>query len=189
MGLDMYVYKVSKIGLEKRTYTSAELRELGLSFVSADNVKENEDLYYQLLPYTIKRDVSAEFFDMEKIIADYNLPSNSSIGMMSYEKIIVSGKNENGEYVKQEITREEIDNKYTVTKINPYYIWKDKEVAYWRKHYDLQDWVYDALGNVDNTGYYMLNTNVIQELNDTFNEDVPVMEPTKDSALFYWEWY
>lgn len=189
MGLDMYVYKVNKIGLEKRTYTTGELRELGLSFVAVDDAKENEDLYSQLLPYTIKRDVSAEFFDMEKIIADYKLPSNSSIGMISYEKIIVSGTDENGEYIRQEVTREEIEDKYTVTKTNPYYIWKDKQVAYWRKHYDLQDWIYDTLGNVDNTGYYMLDTNVIQELNNAFDEDVPVIEPTKDSALFYWEWY
>lgn len=189
MGLDMSVYKVSKIGLEKRTYSTSELRELGLSFVSADDVKENENLYYQLLPYTIKRDVSAEFFNMEKIIADYNLPSNSHVGMMSYDKITVSGKNENGEYVSQDITRDEIVKKYTITKVNPYYIWKDKQVAYWRKHYDLQDWIYDELGDVDNTGYYILNTDVINALNDAFDEDVPVMEPTKDSALFYWEWY
>lgn len=189
MGLDMYIYKVSKIGLEKRTYTSAEIRELGLTCIAVDEANEYKQLYADLLPYTIKRDVSAEFLDMEKIIADYHLPSNSSVGMMSYEKITVSGKNDNGEYIRQEITRDEIDNKYTVTKTNPYYIWKDKQVAYWRKHYDLQDWIYDELGNVDNTGYYMLNTNVIQELNDTFDEDVPVIEPTKDSALFYWEWY
>lgn len=189
MGLDQYVYKVSKIGLEKRTYTSAELRELGLNFISADIVKENECLYYQLLPYTIKRDISVEFIDTDKIIADYHLPSNSSVGMMSYDKITLSGKNENGEYIRQDITRDEIENKYTITKINPYYIWKEKQVAYWRKHYDLQDWIYDELGDVDNTGYYMLNADVIKSLNWTFAEDLPVMEPTKDSALFYWEWY
>ena len=189
MGLDQYVYKISKIGLEKRTYTSAEIRELGLSCVMVDEANEYKQLYAELIPYTIKRDVSAEFLDMEKIIADYNLPSNSSVGMMSYDKITLSGKNENGEYIRQDITRDEIENKYTITKINPYYIWKEKQVAYWRKHYDLQDWIYDELGDVDNTGYYMLNADVIKALNDAFDEDVPVMEPTKDSALFYWEWY
>ena len=189
MGLDQYVYKIEKTKLEERIYTSAELRELGLNFTEARNVDEYPNLYADLLPYAIKRYVSSEYYDVEKMIADYNLPSNSHVWMQSYDKIALGGKTDDGERVQQEITREEIEEKYTVTKTFPYYIWKESEVAYWRKNYNLQDLVYDALGNVDNTKYCILNKDIIREINREFRECLPLKEPTKRSALFYWEWY
>ena len=185
MGLDMHVFKIRKAILnEKRAYTTQELRERGISYVSLEDAKENIDLYRQILPYTTKADVTADFYDVQKIIADYDLPKNSHIGMMSYDKIIVAGTDANGDYIRQEVTREEIEEKYILTKTEIYYIWKSEEVAYWRKHYDLQDWIYDVLGNVENTKYCYLDEETIKELNDTFDECIPV-EPD----LFYWEWY
>ena len=189
MGLDQYVYRIEKVNLEDRVYTSKELRELGFSFAEVRNVNEYLECYADLLPYTIQRNVSSEFYDIEKMIADYNLPSNSHIWMQSYNKIALGGYTDNGERVEQEITREEIEEKYTVTKILPYYIWKESEVEYWRKNYDLQDWVYDELDNVDNTKYCILGKEVIREINRLFGECLPLREPTKESALFYWEWY
>ena len=184
MGLDMYVFKMRKANLEDRVYTIGELSELGVSYVSVEDAMRNMDLYTQLLPYTIKREVTAEFYDVQKIIEDYNLPKNAGIGMISYDKIVVSGTANNGEYVRQEVTREEIEEKYTLVKTDPYYIWESEEVAYWRKHYDLQDWIYDALGDVDNTKYCYLPEEIVKEINKEFKECIPV-EPD----LFYWEWY
>lgn len=189
MGLDMYVYKVRKAELEDREYTTKELSDLNLSYVCVEDEYNVSDLYAQLLPYTIKRNASAECYDIEKMIADFNLPSNSHIGMLSYEMIVLYGTTDGGRYVRQEIFREDIENKYTITKTSAYYIWEQEEVEYWRKHYDLQDWIYDTLENVDNTGYYILNANVIAELNKKFNECLPEEDPTDESALFYWEWY
>lgn len=189
MGLDQYIFKITKAELEECDYKADELREMRLNFISLKEAHDNMDLYSQLLPYTIQRNVSDEFINTEKIIEDYNLPKESYIGMMSYEKIVVRGKNDNGEYVEQEIYREEIDKKYTITKTEPYYIWKSEEVAYWRKYYDLQDWIYETIDGVDNTGYYILDAETIMELNRKFKTYLAVQEPTDKFALFYWEWY
>ena len=189
MGLDMYVYKIRKAELEDREYTAEEFTNLGLSYVNVEDAHDNIGLYAQLLPYTVKRNVSVECYNIEKMIADFNLPSNSHIWMRSYEKIALSGTTDDGRRVEQEIFREDIESKYTITKTNPYYVWKEEEVDYWRKHYDLQDWIYDTLDGVDNTGYYILNADTIKELNKEFNECIPAEDPTDESALFYWEWY
>ena len=189
MGLDMYVYRIKKAELEERKYTTIELSNLGLSYVCVEDAHDDISLYAQLLPYTIKRNASAECYDIEKMIADFNLPSNSHIGMYSYEMIVLYGTTDDGKYVKQEIFREDIEKKYTITKTSTYYIWESENIAYWRKHYDLQDWIYDTLENVDNTGFYILNADVITELNKKFDEYLPEEDPTDESALFYWEWY
>lgn len=189
MGLDQYIFRIKKAELEERDYKADELRDMGLNFISLTAAYKNLNLYSQLLPYTIQRSVSDEFINMEKIIEDYNLPKDSYIGMISYANIVVRGKNDNGECVEQEIYREEIDAKYTITKTELYHIWTSEEVMYWRKHYDLQDWIYETIDDVDNTGYYILDAETIRELNREFEECIPIEEPTDESALFYWEWY
>ena len=189
MGLDQYVFRVKKAELEDREYTTNELSGLDVNYVSAKNVEENEEFYAQILPYAIKRDVSYLTYDVDNMISDYNLPSNSRIWMSCYDRIEFCGTDENGERVTKVITREEIEEKYTLVETEPHYIWDQKEIAYWRKNYDLQDWVYDALDNVDNTKYCILNKDTIREINRAFGEHLPLREPTKRSALFYWEWY
>lgn len=189
MGLDMYIYRIKKAKLEDREYTAKELRELGLSFTTKECVYENANLYAQLLPYTVERKVSDEFINKEKIIEDYNLPKNSRIWMRSYEGIKLCGTDDNGNDIDQYVTREEIEKKYVKTETESYFIWDESEVAYWRKHYDLQDWIYDAIDGVDNTGYYILDAETIREINRVFEESIPREDPTDEEALFYWEWY
>lgn len=184
MGLDMYVYRLKKANLADRVYTSEELRELGLDAVPVEDAEKYANIYAEVLPYVIKREVVRQVYNLEKIIADYNLPSNSRIWMYSYEGIKLCCKDDNGNDVDQYVTRDEISKKYTLTEVIEYYVFKTEEVAYWRKHYDLQDWIYDALGNVENTKYCYLPEEIIEEINTEFNEGIPV-EPD----LFYWEWY
>lgn len=125
----------------------------------------------------------------KKMIADYNLPKKSSIGMYSYEGIQISGIDEDGKRVSQFICTKDIEEKYTTTKSVPHYIWIESEEAYWRKHYSLQDWFYDNLEDVENCGYYILDANLIAEMNEVFGESVSEDDPTDDEALFYHEWY
>ena len=72
-------------------------------------------------------------------------------------------------------------------------VFRREEVAYWRKHYAVQSFFYDALGNVENTGYYRLSEAVLKQFNASTLEGswdlLPVEAPTDDTALFYWEWY
>ena len=83
----------------------------------------------------------------------------------------------------------EIEEKYTIVKSVPHYIWIEEEEAYWRKHYDLQEWFYDSIDGVENCGYYILDADMIAEMNEQFGENVPAEDPTDEEALFYNEWY
>jgi len=49
--------------------------------------------------------------------------------------------------------------------------------------------LYDVLEDVENCGYYILDANVIAEMNELFDENVSAEDPTDDEALFYHEWY
>jgi len=133
MGLDMWIRRVRKPKLEDKVYTTEELSSMGYSFVDIEEA-ESDALLEQLLPYTVTRNVRTNYYDKEKMIADYNLPPKSSIGMYSYDGIRISGCNDNDEYVGQFISRKEIEEKYTITKIVPHYIWFEEEEAYRRKH-------------------------------------------------------
>lgn len=190
MGLDQYVYRVKKPSLEDRVYTREEISSLGLASVFIESVERAEHLYQQLFPYVVKANVSAQFYNVEKIISDYNLPKNSSIGYISSQDgIALYGTDSNGNHIRHAVSAKEVDEKYTITKVKPSYVWKEEEQAYWRKDYDLQGWIYDTIEGVDNTGYYILDANLINEINDKFDADIPEEGPTEESAMFYWEWY
>lgn len=189
MGLDQCIYRVKKLELSERIYTSEELGGMDLDKVAVEDFENCKGLFGQLKPYMVKRDVLCKLYDIEKMIADYNLPSGSRIWRYSYDDIELSGYDENNQQVSRAISRDEIERKYIKTEIIPHYIFSREEVCYWRKHYDLQDWIYEHVSNADNTAYCILSADLINELNETFDEDIPIEEPTDESALFYWEWY
>ena len=189
MGLDQYVYRVRKPKLEYRVYTHEEISEMGFGWASAVNFETNKNLYAQLAPYAVKRDVECNYYDVEKMIAHYNLPEDSHIvGYGSYG-VTLYGTNTNGDLVEQEISEEEVVEKFIKTEVHPHYIWEEYEEYYWRKNYNLQDWIYNAIDGVDNTGYYILDADLISEINCAYGADIPEEDPTEESALFYWEWY
>lgn len=189
MGLDQYIYRISKPNLANKVYTSEEIDTLGLNKVSATEFESDISLFKDLLPYVVKRDVTCQFYDKEKMIADYNLPKQSYIWQYSNDGITIGGTDKNGERINKKFSRKEIEEKYTKTETFPYYIWEEEEVEYWRKHYGLQDWAYANIDGVDNTAYCKLSLELIANLNRAFNEYIPAEEPTEKSALFYWEWY
>jgi hypothetical protein len=188
MGLDMWIRRVRKPNLEDKVYTTKEIYDMGYSMISAKKEKDDSSIE-QLLPYTVVRNVLTDYYNKEKMIADYNLPKDSYIGMYSSDGMQMSGINEDGERVSQFISNKEIEEKYTITKSVPHYIWNEYEEKYWRKHYDLQIWFYDNLEDVENCGYYILNADLIAEMNKEFHENVAEDDPTDDEALFYHEWY
>lgn len=92
-----------------------------------------------------------------------------------------------------DLTQEEIKNQFTDVREEDVLVYSKEEVAYWRKDYDVQDFFHDALGHVENTGYYRLDESVICDFNFEAAisrwQSLPIEAPTEDSALFYWEWY
>lgn len=189
MGLDMYVYRIKRPQLEDKVYKPEELYDKNLTFVSVENAENEMSLFEQLIPYTETRNVLTDYYDKAKMIADYNLPKDSYIGMVSSEGIRLCGTKDNGERVSQFIDSQEIEKKYIITKSVPHYIWHSSEEAYWRKEYEIQDWFYSNLDHVENVGYYILDADLIAALNAEFDEEIPEDDPDDNEALFYHEWY
>ena len=190
MGLDHYIYRVRKPQLEERVYESAEIDNMpNMHRAFLKDAEEEMELIEQLLPYTVVRDVESQFINAKKLFEDYNIPENAHMCYMSSFEITYAGTDENGKRVEKTVSTREIDEKYTIKKVLPCYIWESEEVQYWRKHYELQDWIYEHIDGVQNTGYYILDADLIRELNKEFDEHIPKEDPDDESALFYWEWY
>ena len=185
MGLDQYIYHVRKPRLTDKIFTSAEISGMDLCKIPVEEAHRQMSLYADLIPCTIIRNVNIDYYDIEKMAADYNMPPDSNIGMMSGMGITLCGYDSNGNYVKSPlISRVEIKDKYTYTKTVPCYIWEQEEVYYWRKNYALQEWM-----NIENTGYRILDAEMIRKINNLFESDAPEENPDEECALFYWEWY
>ena len=120
MGLDQWVIRVRKTLLNKRKYTEKELSEEDLCYVSMEDFENNLGLYEQLRPYVVKTDVECEFYDVDKMIADYNLPKDSHIWKYDGNgDITIGGYDENGDRVDHIFTYEK-KKEYVYTKIVPY---------------------------------------------------------------------
>lgn len=190
MGLDQYIYRVRKPQLEERVYKSEEIDNMSnMHRVLLSDIEDDIELIEQLIPYTVIRNVEIQCVNREKLFANYNLPQNSYMCYMSSWETQYRGTDDNGNIVEATVSYREIEEKYTITKVLPCYIWESEEVQYWRKHYEIQDWIYDKLDNVQNLGYYILDADVIRELNKEFDEHLPKEDPDEESALFYHEWY
>lgn len=188
MGLDQYIFRIKKAELSERLYTSEELSTMDLNKIPAEDF--DNDMYKQLKPYAVKRDVLCKFYDVKKMIEDYNLPNGSRIWSYCGDQITIGGYGINNQRVDQTITRDEIDRKYTKTEIIPHYIFSTEEVWYWRKNYDLAEWLSDNMKQPpENTGYYKLTKTLVKRINSKFKTEIPEESATKESALFYWEWY
>lgn len=190
MGLDQYIYRISKPNLEDKVFTISELGSMGCVPIPATDFEANTNLYRQLKPYTVKRNVERMYYKVAEMIADYNLPSNSYIWYQSFDKIALQGTDVNGNSVSQDISTREVNSKYIGTEIVPYYIFSEEEEAYWRKNWDLVDWLEHAMKKpIENTGYYRLNATLIHRINSKFGSHVTEESATEDSAMFYWHWY
>lgn len=192
MGLDMYVFRIRRVNLNNRIYSHDEIDALNLTTCTVDGFERAGSAMEQLRPYASKIQVVNDYYNLEQIIQDYKLPANSHIGMISGSGITVSGRDSNGQRVSADISSAEINSKYIISKTEDAYAWNSQQVAYWRKHYSLQEMFYDLIGDVENCGYYKLSREMIEALYDEYAEDVgaiPLEDATDDVALFYHEWY
>lgn len=185
MGLDMYVYRVEKPGLDTtRVFDEDEL----------DNIVLNENdinnpMYSELLPYCDKVRVIRHYYDFDKIKAEYGLSGVHISGIIGGTTLF-SGMKADGQKIEISKSDKEINEEYTVNREEVCYVSSCSEVHYWRKEYDISHWFYEHIGRVENTGYYILNKELLLAFNKAFPEDtLPVREPDEESAYFYWEWY
>ena len=184
MGLDMEIRRISKPHMDDSViYDRADI---GGIILDEDELKE--PMYRQLAPYVQQLQVRSQYYDMEKIRKDYGLSEDSHISMMSAYGIAITDR-KNSKRV--EISTRDIEEKYTIERVEKRFVCDSEEIRYWRKAYDIQEWFHENIdGEVENTGFYILSGKQLLKFNKRFQEDkIEAEEPDEEAALFYWEWY
>ena len=78
-------------------------------------------------------------------------------------------------------------------RIKESYIFKKKELAYWRKYYDLQELIHEEYdGEVVNCGFHELTDGTIDDIVDFLvdnNESLQDILESGFAAKMYHEWY
>lgn len=185
MGLDMYLYKATKPSLTFGIYRSDDIYIQSLALIPND--EHNEEMYSAIKPYMVRIQLESSEYDAEKIAKDYGLKGRIGICSISPDGVSFRGENKTTDYIPQEI----IKKHYSRISLQTVYAVELKQVYYWRKAYDVQDAIHNALDCcIENCGYYLISddvADVIKEIDDGFDPEIVKRE--SDSCIFYHEWY
>lgn len=200
MGLDMWVYRASRIsdkelaaieGLSMEDMWEKDIH----TFILSDITKEEEPMYADIIPLCRITTIDVSYWNVAKIKEDLgiNPDADAYISYISYKDGGVDiGLSIIGEE-KIKYLRGINSEDYTLHKQEKTYVVKMKELAYWRKNYELQQALYDdyfsGIGHsIINCGYHKLNRTMF---NDIIRMDGQKQLKGKryTDKLFYHEWY
>lgn len=186
MGLDMYIYRAKKINLpDSKVYDEEEIvKSLNEAFVGSDPLKPMES---QLMPYCSKLRVQNRWIDFEKIKENFNMSDPDLCGFWDGEYHF----SDTGDACNHDvsISPDIMCERYSFVKEEIKYVCELEEVGYWRKAYDVRNWIRENLDcKVENCGFYHLNKKFIQDFNKQFPDD-HTFENLDSEDLFYYEWY
>ena len=196
MGLDMYLYKIykpkeSEEQLSKMSYDDLQDKQF-LLLIEGETMPDNVDSIRQ---FAKKIKTRPSYINFRKIKKDYQIPAHSRITGQSYcsSQVGYSFRLPDGTSKKIQIPVDELKKKYiTVRTVNAECIGMEN-VAYWRKHYDLQDDLHKASDiPIDNCGYYPLNDDMwkVLEHHDKEKYDELYHYRNDDTCeIVYLEWY
>lgn len=214
MGLDIMIYRISRpntsgaIYLDfNKTYNSGDSDLYDYIITPEDQI--NESYYKQLKPYCEQINVVYRETDFDRMYADYGIDKNKNYFTHTNSRdwtFVV--RNDDGTEKTICVPQSILDEKYTDDVTKHCYVCKYDEEKYWRKEYDIQKWFHTQLSRyyeteVENCGYYMIPEFILRQFmidqldhpfelsqyNDGQIETLPLHTTTKDSALFYCEWY
>ena len=193
MGLDMYIMEAEKISAEtaKGLKTIDDCYKHELIVMSKKHYEENDEMMSDLLPFFTEVEILVHKTDHERFRKDYKIPDNyHQTGFSNGHNLHFTYSNEDhSDEIKIEIPENEYTDKYIYQIPEKCYVAKLQEIEYWRKHYDLQDLIYEMYHEytgkyVDNCGFYRLTKEMIEEINYEFDENLPCSDD-----LYYHEWY
>lgn len=184
MGLDQYMFRVNKVkGVRKgRCYERDDSLLSNCIFIPADEIEE--EMYVALKPFATPIKMSEQVYNMERIRKDYGLSDDAYIGSFIGGNITVSDKEK-----RVEISEAEIHEKYITSVFRDVYVAQSEEIYYWRKDYQISDFLNDAIGPVENCGFYAVNRDVAVDLLEYDGSINPNDFPETDSNVMYHEWF
>lgn len=209
MGLDQYIYKVTRISdKELESIMLKNHRDFrdeytiigeGMTF---DNI--TPDLM-GLIPYIREIQYYQNAYDIDKIKADNGVSESSIYGSVCFGNGGIAWdffEPGHGSFFdtrkKVFVSADDLDNKYIITQLEHAFVAKLGEVCYWRKNYILQDAVYDTCKvEIEDCGFYEITEEMLEairyscgsrEMYARLVAERKCMDITQ-SNLFYYEWY
>ena len=191
MGLDQYVYRLKQVGdktikvLQGKMTNDLDWKKyLVLDKQGVDQKPEMyKDIMHLLRPIKLKE----LLVNLDQLKKDAGVPDDWDItcrSIMGTETTYTWGTIDN--HISATVNDDNSD-KYVYEKEVESYICYCKEVYYMRKHYDVQDDMYNLYdGAIENCGYYHMSEEMIDMLN--FKEGKKVLD-TQANNLYYHEWY
>lgn len=198
MGLDMFVFRARRPTVDMNLIYDSQNAPGNLTMEEKDI---NLSAYQQLKPYCEKIRILRHDINYEKIAKDNGLEKVRLVGQFDDFYLFEDGEIEedlaktcvdimNHDYASYiSIFQEDMDKKYSIPREDVAYVTELEEVLYWRKEFEVRDWFHYSLQTrIENTGFYILDEKIINKYNKKY-KDKQLPESTKDTALFYHEWY
>lgn len=214
MGLDMYLYRVTRLTPEEKEevdkMSAQELYDSDFNWYvisgedeDDEDAKEERQLKQYILPYVYITKKTEDYWDVKKLKEHFGVPEDAQLDRACPEHYWGYSDPDSGkpyavdlDKIREEGKAEEFIKHIEVTIA----VFKAEKIAYWRKHYTLQDALYEAFElehGVEpmNCQYVPLNEGMRKALlgDKTDGVDMEVteemLETTPDSEVFYYEWY
>ncbi len=196
MGLDMFVYGISKVKENEipANPTPEWLDKHNYRYCVADDgdfdAESPNPRTADLLPWSVVREVDCVEVDWNKVRSDNGLSHDAFVvGIMKD----ISGST----YLIRDKAREvairnpEESEQYRLTRKRQLLIYRADELAYWRKEYDLQAFFYARIDDLDNVTYAEINPELFRDLKQYLfgkGMDLQKLEKAYDAYMYY-EWY
>lgn len=189
MGLDMYLYKISKPKLNKNKVYKAD--EIDASYVKLDEL-ENDQIPYSMMKYCEEILVEHNYPDFEKIFKEFKnkypdkydkytddwqpVYYQTHDGINTTIELYKDGDSK----IKLELTNDTINN-YTIKKVDKCLAWKSEEIAYQR------GWLDDNAPLPENC-HYCHNEDLIAELVYDYGLSKDFIDNWSDDTFFFAWW-
>ena len=236
MGLDMYMFRVEKISeREALELIGCHIEQIPKQYhyIFKDDIDDNPDPYCDLIPFLTQVTVVATMFNSQKCFAEHGVKCtfhcdkvhsiDDSIVDCEFDDVVGSYFGPNGagwsfaSGKRIDLSNDEY-NSYLCDESVEAYVWKSQDVAYWRKFYDLDEFLQqlriacrakhmiddgkvpseDELKSwaTENCGYYQLSNEEKQAVKEFLVEnDAPFSSDCEegflddDSAIMYHAWW
>lgn len=191
MGLDQYVYRMKQVG--QKTIKAMDGKHIDdidyhkYLVLDKKGVDNNPEMYRDLMSLLRPITIVESYINVAQLKKDAGVPEDWSLisrSIMNGETTYTWGTFDN--HIKATVNDDNSD-KYVYEERIPSYICRCTEVYYMRKHYEVQDDMYDLYdGAIENCGYHHMSEEMIDMLN--FKEGKKVLD-TQATNLYYHEWY
>jgi protein tyrosine phosphatase len=207
MGLDMYIYKINKLS-EYEKQEAERLRDPDqcmCTIMDKSDVDAEPNMYEDIIPYITEVDMKCMVFDRDTFNKDFGIPDDALRVGEAYGPTKVAFSYDNGQSVS--VPMEEFEM-YWKPSQKPAYLFKKKEMAYWRKAYELDDFIQAEITEIknkerrpdeepfcfENCGIYYLDVCLREKIQDFLEEHgLPYADSdfwmNEDMDLFYVAWW